>query len=92
MGRSFSKYVTTLPSLVAIDTAVVVLVCHATLQENVIKGSCDFMERSSLRYVTILPCLVAITTLEEMIMFLVCHVILQDHIGFCNFMGQSPAW
>ena len=39
------------------------LVCHVTLQDQVITGSRDFMGRSSSRYVIILSSLVAIETL-----------------------------
>ena len=38
-----SRYITILPSLVAI---VIVLVCRVILQDHVIKGSCDFMSKS----------------------------------------------
>ena len=39
-----------------------VLVCHVILQDELIKGSCDFMGWSLSIYVTILPRLVAIDT------------------------------
>ena len=45
MGRSLSRWVTILPSLVAKSTVVVemFLVRHVISQDHVIKGSCDFM-------------------------------------------------
>ena len=39
-----------------------VLICHVTSQNHVIKRSCDFMCRSLSRQVTILQVLVAIGT------------------------------
>ena len=36
------------------------LICHVTLQENIIKRSCDFMKRNSSLYVTTLPNLVVV--------------------------------
>ena len=41
---------------------IMVLVCHMILQDNVIKGSYDSVEISSLRHVNNLPCLMAIST------------------------------
>ena len=38
------------------------LICHMTLQDNVVKVYCDFMEESSSLYVNILRSLVAIGT------------------------------
>ena len=35
-------------------------ICHVTLQDHTVKGSCDFTEGSSTLHVTILPGLVAI--------------------------------
>ena len=47
MGRSPSRLVTILPSVVVIDAVLVeVLVCHMILRDYVIKGSCGFMGRS----------------------------------------------
>ena len=46
MGRSPSRYVIILPSLMAIGTLVrdiVALVCHVISKDHMIKGSCDFM-------------------------------------------------
>ena len=39
------------------------LICHMTLQLHVIKGFCDFMERSSTLYVTTLSSSVAVVIL-----------------------------
>ena len=41
---------------------IMILVCHKTSQNHVIKESCDFIGRSPLRQVTIMPSLIAIDT------------------------------
>ena len=41
---------------------IMILVCHKTSQNHVIKESCDFIGRSPLRLVTIMPSLIAIDT------------------------------
>ena len=51
---------------------VLVLVCHVISQDHVIKGSCDFMERSSWSELTIPPSLLAI---DALIVEIICHVI-----------------
>ena len=60
MGRS-------LPRLVAIGTVVVeiewFLVDHVILQDLMIKGSCDFSDRSPSKQIIILPSLVTLGTL-----------------------------
>ena len=46
VGRSLKWRVTSLPSLVVIDTGrgdIMILVCLMISQDHVIKGSCDFM-------------------------------------------------
>ena len=40
-----------------------IFVCHVTFQDNLIKGSCDFMSRYPSRQVPILSSLVAIEAL-----------------------------
>ena len=63
MGGSSSLYIPTLPSLVAIDIAVVILmilVYHVISQDNVIIWSCDLMGRRRSRWVTILTIFVVI--------------------------------
>ena len=61
MGGRSSIYVTTLQSLVAVGTVdIMILVWHMISKGHVIKGSCEFVERSPSRYVAILPILVAI--------------------------------
>ena len=65
MGRSPSKWVAFLLSLMAIDTVswdIMVLVCNVISQDHLLKRSCDFMGRTPSRYVTILQGLVAIGT------------------------------
>ena len=64
MGRSRSRLVTILPSLVDIDTVVaeVFLVCQVILQDHVTKGYSKIMGRGRLRLVTILTSLVALGT------------------------------
>ena len=42
-----------------------IFVCHVTLQDHVIKGSCDFINRSLSRQVTIMQSLMAVTTVEK---------------------------
>ena len=77
MGENFSKYITTLPTLVAIDLFVVEIYhrhCgsrdiadlnfHLILQDLLIKGYSDFMEGSSSRYIPTLPRLVAVDIVE----------------------------
>ena len=54
------------------------LICHVTLQDNVIKGSCDYLERSSL-CVTILPDL-GVMGILVMEMFLIHHMTPCDHM------------
>ena len=49
------------------------------LEDHIIKGSYDFICGSPLWSVTILPSLVAIGIVVVK-MFLICHVILQDHV------------
>ena len=44
------------------------LICQATFQDHVIKGSCEFIEQSSL-YVTVLSGLVAIDIVIDEICF-----------------------
>ena len=41
---------------------IMILLCHLISRDNVIKGSCEFIGRSSSRKVTFLPSLVAIGT------------------------------
>ena len=48
---------------------IMVIVYHVILQDHVIKGSCDVMDRSPSRWVTILPSLVFINTLVLEIWF-----------------------
>ena len=64
------------------------LICHATLQDYEIKGSCDFMGGSSL-YTTFLPGLMAIgiVVLE---MFLIYHVTHRVHWGITTSFLPSP--
>ena len=45
MGKSPSRQVISLPSLVAIGSGsrdIIILICHVILQDHVIKGSDDF--------------------------------------------------
>ena len=51
MGRTSSRLLTILPSLVAMSTVVVemVLVCHVVLEDHVIKGSYGVIGRSPSR-------------------------------------------
>ena len=69
-----------------------VLVCHVFLQEQVTKGSSNFMGASCSVLVDILASLVAIGTLV-LEMRLVCQVILQGHEVkvSCDCMGRSPS-
>ena len=63
MGGSFSLYIPTLPSLVAIDIVVVILmilVYHVISQDNVIIWSCELMGRRRSGWVTILTIFVVI--------------------------------
>ena len=64
ISESFSWYVTTLPSLVAIDIVAVemFLVCHKISQDHIIKGFCDYIDRNASRSVTNMTILVAIGT------------------------------
>ena len=67
MGWSHSRQVTTLTSLVAIDTLVIVLqlvlICNMITQNHVIRNSCDFMGRGSSTWCTIISSLVATSTM-----------------------------
>ena len=54
------------------------LICHVTLQDYVIKGSCDFMEGSSTFYGTTLPSLVATRILLVKICFLIYFMTSRD--------------
>ena len=67
------------------------LICHATLQDNVIKASCDFMEGSSSFYITTPSGLVDTSILVSEDMFLTYHVTSRDHVfkEFCDFMERS---
>ena len=62
------------------------LIFHVTSESHVTEGSSNFMNWSFSWYVTTLSSLVAICI--EVAMFLVCHVIKQDHMikdsGDCN--------
>lgn len=64
MVKNPSRYVTILPSVVALDTEIIaVLVCHVISQYHVIKVSFAFMDRSpSVRQFIILLKFVAIGT------------------------------
>ena len=72
----------------------VLILCHVTLQNYVIEGSCNFMSGSSSLHITILfaaghgPCDI------KDIKLLVCHMILRDYVikGSCDFMVRSPSW
>ena len=66
------------------------LICHVTLQDHVIKGSCDFMEGSSSLYVTTMLCLVAINIVVVEI-FSIYNVTSRDHVfkGSCDYMDRS---
>ena len=55
------------------------LICHMTSQKLLIEESSNFMSGSSLWYVTTLPRLMAVGILVVE-MFLVCHMIKQDHV------------
>ena len=82
VGRSLSRKVIILPSLVDIGTLVVemFLVCHAILHVHVIKSSGSFICRTLSWYVTILSSLVAIDIVVD---------ILQDHVmKGSNNMGR----
>ena len=74
------------------------LICYATLQDHMVKGSSEFMEGSSSLYVTTLSCLVAIgiVVVELCYLFVLCliyHVAPHDHVfkGLCNFVGGSSS-
>ena len=55
------------------------LIYHVTSQKYVTEGSSNFMAGSSSWYVATLPTLVAIG-IAVVEMFLVCHMIKQDHV------------
>ena len=71
MGKSPSRQVITLSSLVAIGFMVVkmLLVCHVISQDHVVKGSGDFTSGIPSWKVTTLPSLVAIDIVVEEICF-----------------------
>ena len=60
--------------------------------DHVIKASCDVMGKSSSRQVSILPNLVAIDAGNRDKVFLVSHVVSQDHVtkGPYDFIDGSP--
>ena len=70
------------------------LIYHVTLQDHVIKGSSDFMEKSSSWSVTTLSGLVAIDVDVVVIVILIYLVASRDHIfkGLCNFVGGSISY
>ena len=67
MEGSSSLYVTTLPSSMTVVIAVVSgdmhLICHLTLQDHLIKGSCDSVERNSSLHVGLVA--IAILVVEK---------------------------
>ena len=67
IGGSFSRRVTTLPYLIAIDLmqlGIKYLIYPVISQKHVIESSCSFMSRSSSWYVTTLPNLMVIGVVE----------------------------
>ena len=66
------------------------LICHVTLQENIIQGSSDFMKRNSSLYVTTLP-----NCGSGNIIHLIFLLSLQDHLirGSCDSIeGNSSLY
>ena len=53
---------------------------YMTLRDHMIKGSSDFVERSSSLYIPTLPKLINIDIVLMNTIILVFHVILQDHM------------
>ena len=68
------------------------LIYHVTSQKYVTEGSSNFMAGSSSWYVATLPSLVAIG-IAVVGMFLVCHMIKQDHVikGSGNYSDTAPS-
>ena len=65
------------------------LICHVTLTNHLIKGSCDFMEQSSSLYVTTLPGLVCPTHCGSRdIIYLIYQLTSLDH----EFKGCMTLW
>ena len=61
---------------------IIVLVCHVTLQDHMINGSCDFMVRTlMLGHHPAKSCGHGHCGSED-IMILVCHIILQELMRF----------
>ena len=69
------------------------LICHATLQDYVVKGFAVFMEGNSSLSVTTPPDLVTLDIVVVEI-FLIFQVASRDHVskGFCNFVGGSLSY
>ena len=56
------------------------LICHVTLQDHLIQGSCKFIGGSSLQYITMLASLMTIDIVIAEIKFLICHVTSRKHM------------
>ena len=65
------------------------IVVYMTLQDHVIKVSGDFLEKRIIVYIH--PTQIHSHNVDEFVIVLVCHVILQNHLitWSCDFMSSS---